>query len=283
MEIILGKTAGFCFGVQNAVNKTKEQIEKEKNVYCLGELVHNKQVIEELEKSGVIFIKEIEEAKNKLIIRAHGTTKENYEKAKKLNLELIDLTCPKVLLIHKIIEEHVKNGEYIFLIGQKDHPEIVATSSFCGTNYSIIENDQDIKKAVDSFNKSNKNKVYVASQTTYNLEKFEHIINEIENRINKNQIEIKNTICNATRNRQEETINIAKQVDMMIIIGGRQSSNTNKLYDISKKFCKDVILIETEEELKIGQIKDKNKIGIMAGASTPQKCIDNVVEKVKKV
>lgn len=139
MELIIGKTAGFCFGVKNAVDKTEEQISNEKEMYCLGELVHNKQVIEKLENKGLKFINDISEAKNKIIIRAHGAEKKIYEFAKNNNIEIIDLTCPKVLHIHKIAEEYVNKDYYIFLIGKKDHPEVIATRSFCGTECTIIE------------------------------------------------------------------------------------------------------------------------------------------------
>ena len=123
MEIIIGKTAGFCFGVANAVNKTKEQLKGKKNIFCLGELVHNKQVTGELEKEGLVFIDDISNAKEDIIIRAHGEKKETYSKAKELELNVIDLTCPKVTKIHKIAEEYANKGNYIFLIGNREHPE----------------------------------------------------------------------------------------------------------------------------------------------------------------
>ena len=139
MEIIIGKTAGFCFGVANAVNKTKEQLKDKKNIFCLGELVHNKQVTEELEKEGLFFINNICDARKDIIIRAHGEKKETYFEAKKAGLNIIDLTCPKVTKIHKIAEEYANKGYYIFLIGNKKHPETVATISYCCKN-SITKN-----------------------------------------------------------------------------------------------------------------------------------------------
>ena len=140
MQIILGKTAGFCFGVQNAVSKALEATKNEKEIQCLGELVHNTQVTEELIKEGVKFIDDIKEAKQKVIIRSHGVAKEIYEQAEKKGVELIDLTCPKVLNIHKIAEKYAKENWYIFLTGQENHAEIIGTVSFCGNNYSIIQN-----------------------------------------------------------------------------------------------------------------------------------------------
>lgn len=280
MEIIIGKTAGFCFGVSNAVNKTEEQLKTKKNIFCLGELVHNKQVTKELENKGLIVIDNIEKAKQNVIIRAHGEPKETYKKANELELNTLDLTCPKVLKIHKIAEEYANNEFYILLIGQKEHPETIGTISYCGENSQLIEKEEDIENALNKFYSTNINKLMVIAQTTFSLEKFNNIVSLIKEKVNSKQIEleIKRTICDATRLRQEETKEIAKKVDAMIIIGGKHSSNTNKLYEISKKYCKNCILIETKEELDAINVKNFQKIGIMAGASTPKKSIESVVE-----
>lgn len=215
----------------------------------------------------------------KMIIRAHGAEKETYEFAKKNNIEIVDLTCPKVLHIHKIVEDYVNKDYYIFLTGQKEHPEIVATKSFCGKNYTIIEDQTEIDKAINEFTKSNKDKLSILSQTTYSLEKFNIIAEEVKKKVPN--LEVKNTICNATKERQEETTEIANKVDAMIIIGGKNSSNTNKLYELAKKHCKNVQIVETEEDLKMESLKKVEKIGIMAGASTPKESIENVVKKLK--
>jgi 4-hydroxy-3-methylbut-2-enyl diphosphate reductase len=283
MEIIIGKTAGFCFGVSNAVNKTKEALSKEK-ICCLGELVHNYEVTNNLKKEGLIVINKIEEAHCTTIIRSHGENIETYNKAREKGIKLIDLTCPKVLHIHNIAEEYSKKEYYIFLIGQKDHPETIATISYCGENASILENDEDIEIALKKLKESKLNNLLIISQTTYSIEKFKKIVDLIKNNIGKTiKIETKNTICDATRLRQEETKKIAQLVDMMIIIGGKHSSNTNKLYELSKQYCKNAILIETSKELNLTDIKNIKKIGIMAGASTPKESIDSVVEKINNI
>lgn len=279
MQIIIGKTAGFCFGVKNAVTKTEEQLNKEGSIYCLGELVHNTQVTENLTSKGVKFIENIEEAKNKVIIRSHGVEKQIYEKAEDLKIELVDLTCPKVLHIHKIAEEYAKKGYFIFIIGKKEHPEMLGTVSFCGENYFVIEKEDEVIEAIESFKKTNIENALIISQTTFSLEKFKTITEKIKENIECNNLEIKNTICNATKQRQEETEEIAKQVDTMIIVGGKHSSNSNKLHELAKKYCSNVLFVETEEEIDIKTIKP-GKIGIMAGASTPQKSIQKVVEKL---
>ena len=278
MEIVVGKTAGFCFGVKRAVDGAKEQINKNKKIFCLGEIVHNKQVVDELESEGIIFINNIEEANGKTIIRAHGVEKNIYEKANELNIELVDYTCPNVLKIHKIADEYLKNGYYIFLCGSKKHPENIGTISHCGNNYSVIEKEDDVFKALDRFKKSKFKKLLLISQTTYSLEKFYKIEEIINNELEKNiEIIIKNTICRATEIRQKETDEISKKVDYMIIIGGVNSSNTRKLFDIAKNNCENCVCIETAIELNLQDCIKYNKIGIMAGASTPKKSIEEVV------
>lgn len=280
MEIIIGKNAGFCFGVKNAVDNTIEELNKGEKVYCLGELVHNKQVTEELISKGVIFIDNIEDAKGKAIIRAHGVPTSVYEKANDLHIELKDLTCPKVLAIHKLAIKYSSENYYIFLVGQKTHPEVIGTISFCGENCSIIESLEDVELEVEKFKKTNLKNAVVLSQTTISLEKFDNIVEELKKHIEN--IEVKNTICASTRLRQEETKEIAKKVECMIIVGGKHSSNSNKLYEIAKKNCKNVFFAQTKDELEIEKIKHFKSIGIMAGASTPQKSVEEIVDIIKK-
>ena len=284
MEIIIGKTAGFCFGVSNAVNNAKQALIKQQDISCLGELVHNKDVTEELQKEGLEFINNIENAKKNVIIRAHGEPKETYEKARELKLKVIDLTCPKVIKIHNIAEEFKNSGYYIFLVGQKNHPETIGTISYCGDKSYIIENENDIADAINEFNNSKLESLLIISQTTFSIENFNNICKSIKENIKDNvNLEIKNTICNTTKLRQEETEKIAKTVDAMIVVGAKHSSNTNKLYLIAKMHCKNCFLLENEKELDIEYIKKYKKIGIMAGASTPKKSIETIVEKLKKV
>lgn len=286
MNIIVGKTAGFCFGVANAVNKTSKLLEQNKNMYCLGELVHNRQVTEELEEKGLEIINNINEANGSVIIRAHGVGISVYEEVKKRGLNIEDLTCPKVLKIHDIAREYSENGYYIFLIGNSSHPETIGTISYCGANSSIIEKEDDLEETFEKFYVSKIKKLFVLVQTTFSLEKFNKISDLIKENVESKkdiELEIKRTICDATKLRQKETEEIAKKVDIMIIIGGKNSSNTNKLYEISKKYCKNCILIETYKEIDTREISKSSKIGIMAGASTPQKSIDKVVEMLNKI
>lgn len=283
MEMIVGKTAGFCYGVKRAVEGAKSEIVKTKEpIYCLGEIVHNQQVIKMLEKEGITFIEDIKLAKGNTMIRAHGVKKEIYNVAKKNNIEIKDYTCPNVLKVHKIAEEYRKNGYYIFLCGSKEHPENIGTISYCGKNSTIIETENEVYEALKKFEQSNIKKLLVISQTTYSLEKFHNIEEIIKNKVAENiELVIENTICKATELRQKETEKIAKEVDYMIIIGGKNSSNTKKLYDIAKKNCKNAICVETVQELNLEEIKKNKKIGIMAGASTPQESIIEIVNAIK--
>jgi (E)-4-hydroxy-3-methyl-but-2-enyl pyrophosphate reductase len=284
MEYIVGKTAGFCYGVKNAVEKSEKALENEKPIYCLGEIVHNKNVVKDLENKGIIFIDDLKQnlEKRKTIIRAHGIAKEVYTQADKMGIDLIDLTCPKVLKIHKIVSEYNEKEYYIFLVGSKKHPEIIGTASFCGDDVSIIENIDDINISIDNFKKSNRKKLAIVVQTTFSLQKFTEITESIKKKFkNFENIEVVNTICNATKIRQEETEELSKKVDCMIIVGGKNSSNTKKLYEISKKNCNNTICVEEVNEIDKGVLKQGNIVGIMAGASTPQCSINSVIELVK--
>lgn len=278
MEIILGKTAGFCNGITRAVETAKEELKNAEEVECLGDLLHNNQVLNNLKANGFRIINDIREAKERVIIRAHGVKKEVYEYAKKNNIELIDCTCPKVLKIHDLAEELSNKDYYILVIGEKSHAEVMGTFSFC-TNGEVIENIEQLKQRLPELNK--KEKLAVVTQTTYNLQKFLEIEQYLKENI-KTQLEIYNGICNATESRQKETEKISKYVEYMIIIGGKKSSNTNKLYEIAQKNCKNAIKIEEVSELYNEDFTNINKIGVMAGASTPQESIEEVINYLKE-
>lgn len=282
MEIIVGKNAGFCYGVKRAVESTKSDLKKDKEICCLGEIVHNKEVIKELSKKGVKFIKNIEEANSTVIIRAHGETKEVYEYAKENNITLRDYTCPNVLKIHEIAQKYSNEGFFIILLGSDKHPENIGTSSYCGKNYIIIEDEKKLFKTIDKIEKFKFKKVLVISQTTFSLENFYMFTEILKNELDKSiELVVENTICNATEIRQKEVADLSRIVDFMIIIGGKNSSNTKKLYDIACANCKQAICIENKNELENKILNSYNKIGIMAGASTPQNSIEEVVEFLK--
>ena len=282
MEIILGKSSGFCFGVKNAVDGAKNELKNNSPIYCLGEIIHNEEVIKDLECKGLVIIDNIDNAKDTVIIRSHGVPKYVYDNAKEKNIKLLDYTCPFVLKIHETALKYSNNNYFIFLLGIKTHPETIGSISFCSDNSYLIENFNDISPAIDKFNSSSLNNLLVISQTTFSVSLFEDIVNEIRSKVNPNvNLEIKNTICNTTSIRQKETEEIAKKVDLMIIIGGKHSSNTKKLYEIAKINCKNSILIQTKDDLNNEYLKHFKRIGIMAGASTPQNIIESVVDFCK--
>lgn len=285
MEIIVGKTAGFCYGVKRAVDGANEEIKKQKKTYCLGEIVHNKEVVKKLEQKGIKFIEKLEEAERNtnVIIRAHGVPKEIYEDADEKKINLIDLTCTKVLNIHKIVEEYNERGYFIVLCGSKNHPENIGTISYCPDNNFILENEEQIEFLLNYIQENKIRKILLIAQTTYSMEKFIIIEKELKENISENiELITKNTICMATQLRQEETKEISQKVEYMIIIGGKNSSNTKKLFDISQKYCKQSICIENSKELNENELKQYKSIGIMAGASTPKESIEEVLKKIEE-
>ena len=225
----------------------------------------------------MITINNIDEVPNnsKLIIRAHGEMKDIYDKAKEKNIEIIDLTCGKI----KAIRTKIKNklDEYfIVIIGKKDHPEPLGVRSFSGDNSYIIEDEYDINGMIKLYEKSKLNKIYIVSQTTFNNEKFDKLSEKIKDKVD-GEILIDKTICDATSNRQNETEELSKKVDKMIIIGGKKSSNTKELEIIASKNCKNVYLIQDKSDIMKEMFNKDDKIGIMAGASTPQIVVDEII------
>ena len=273
MEVIIGKNAGFCYGVKRAVDGAKKELEKNKKVYCLGELVHNKEVVNSLEEKGLITIDNIKKAEGTCIIRAHGEPKETYDLAKKLNINLVDFTCPNVLKNHKLVQEYYENGYYTILLGTSTHPENIGTISYCD-GYGTCIDIEELENVLEEINQKEIEKIFVLAQTTYSIKKFEECSKKIKEKLNSKEIEIKNTICNATEIRQKETEELSKKVDYMIIVGGKNSSNTKKLYDIAKSNCDNVALVEKIPEINLKELEIYDKVGIMAGASTPNESFE---------
>lgn len=281
MEIVIGKTAGFCAGVNHAVKTAEENIKDEK-IYCLGELVHNGQVINKLEKKGMITVENIEEIPNgsKVIFRAHGEPEKIYKRAEEKGLEIIDLTCGRVKLIHNKVQKE-KDKSFIIIVGKAKHPEVIGIKGFAGENSYIIENEDDILDAYMEYEKTKIGRVFVVSQTTFSSDKFDKLREEIETNFIEAEVIVDKTICDATEKRQAETRKIAKDFHTMIIIGGKNSSNTRELVNVAKEECRNVYSIETVEELKNIDFSNVDKVGIMAGASTPEESIIEIEEFLK--
>lgn len=284
MEVIVGKYAGFCGGVKSAVEKTEKATIENNGMYCLGEVVHNRQVIENLEAKGLKIVDSIDEVPNgsKMIIRAHGEREEIYKIAEDRGIEIIDTTCNIVKSIHNKVKSASKDS-FVIIIGEKEHAETIGTKGFAGENCYVVEEESDILDSYMEYEKTNLGKVYVCSQTTFKLSKFEELAKEIEHNYYEADVIIDNTICNATETRQNECKELAKQVDSMIVIGGKNSANTKKLVDISKENLNKVFWIQTLDDIMEEDFSGIEKIGIMAGASTPSYIIDEVKEYLENL
>ena len=282
MKIIVGRLSGFCAGVTFTVNKAKEVLKEKNTVYCLGEIVHNESVVKMLENEGMVTVESIDEVPNggNVIFRAHGEAEEVYNKAKKRDINVIDLTCGKVRRIHLDVQRE-KENKFIIIIGKKTHPETIGTQGFAGKNCIVIEAVSEIEKAYELFKKSNLNKAYVVSQTTFSSKKFYEITKEIMECFKEAQVNINNTICDATEKRQDEVERISKDVDKMIIIGGKNSSNTKELAVISEKNCKKVYLVQDKNDLTSINFNKNDIIGIVSGASTPKNDVCEIKEYIE--
>ena len=274
MKIIVAKNSGFCNGVRRSVDLANKASEKNIKSYTLGPLVHNPTQVNMLEEKGVGVIDEIEALNLKnsqIVIRSHGVSEKLKVDLRKNSNDVIDATCPVLINIYKKIKEKENEGYTIIIIGDKDHPEIKAMASYVN-NGIIIKNETEAK------NITNMSKLYVVSQTTNRIDFFENIAHELEK--TNDDVVIENTICNATRLRQEACKSLSKEVDCMIVVGGFNSSNTNKLYQIAQKYCKNVKRIETVKDLPLQKLSNFNIIGVIAGASTPDQVIEEVVNRM---
>jgi len=214
-------------------------LDTEKKLYCYGEIIHNKDVVDKLNKKGMVVVDNIPQLNDaKLLIRTHGVGKSIIENLKENNIEVIDATCVKVKKIHKIVEEYKNNGYDIIIIGDKNHPEVLGILGWCNNEASVVSSAEELLK----INIYNDKKYCMVSQTTFNTDTFQRICETI-NENNLKNIEIHNTICDATRKRQEACIELASRCDIMLIIGGKNSSNTKKLYELSKIICPNTFLI----------------------------------------
>ncbi len=281
-DIKLAKFAGFCYGVKRAV-ETAIKLKKEnpdKNIYILGELIHNTDVINELEKMGIKTIYEVPSKGNGIcIIRSHGATPEIFEKIKNAGLELVDLTCPDVKKVQQRAVELARNDYFVVIVGKPNHPEVMAIKA----NAELYSDKVVVATTIEELApyeaeiKSHK-KVGVVVQTTQMVSSLNLIVNFL-NTVAK-EVLIYNTICQSTAMRQKEAKELAKESDVMIVVGSRKSANTSHLAEILKDYTK-TIHIENDTELDINSLEGVDSIGITAGASTPQSIIDKVIEKIK--
>ncbi len=267
MEIIRAPHSGFCFGVKQAIETAeKVAMESEKNIYSFGPLIHNKGVTDDLEKKGVFIIDSLEgiPAGSKVIVRSHGIGKWLYDEAENKGIEIVDATCPYVKRIHNLVNEANKNGKQVVIVGDKNHPEVQGINGWC-ENSAIILNEPTFVE---------EDNLFVVAQTTIRKDLFDSVIEELQR--DDKKIEINNTICSATSKRQEGCKETALNVDAMLVVGDKKSSNTKKLYEIAKKYCKNAYFIDDIANLPLKEIEKYNKIGLAAGASTPENAIKEV-------
>ena len=279
MKVELAKSAGFCFGVEKAVNTVYEEAKKENEiVYTLGPIIHNEEVVKEMKKRGVEAVKMEDLAslpKGTVIIRSHGVSRDVYNFVKQSGHRVVDATCPFVKKIHAIVSVQSGKGKTVVIIGNPDHPEVMGIKGWGDENTYAVENIEqfinlDLKKDEE---------IIIVAQTTFNHKKFQEIIDKIS--LLGYDVRCFNTICNATQERQAEAKKIASNVDAMIVIGDKKSSNTGKLVEICQEECKNTVFIQTLEDLNYDALLSVDSVGITAGASTPKHIIEEVQNIVR--
>ena len=280
MEVIVAKTAGFCFGVKRAVEQVYEQIEKaEKPVYTYGPIIHNEFVVKDLEKKGVCVLNTEEELSaltdGIVVIRSHGVGKHIYDLLEAHHITVVDATCPFVKKIHRIVEKQTAEGRRVIIIGSPEHPEVQGIRGWGNDTTLVVEKPEQI----DDLLLSKEEKLCIVSQTTFNYKKFQDLVEKFEKK--GYDILVLNTICNATQERQVEARRIASEVDAMIVIGGKHSSNTQKLCEICQKECKNTYFIQSLGDFNPECVNSVRSVGITAGASTPNQIIEEVHTNVR--
>ena len=279
MKVELAKSAGFCFGVEKEVNTVYEEAKKENEiVYTLGPIIHNEEVVKDMKKRGVEAVK-IEDLdslpKGTVIIRSHGVSREVYNFVKNSGHRVVDATCPFVKKIHAIVSVQSGKGKTVVIIGNPDHPEVMGIKGWGDKNTYAVEN---IEQFINLGLKKDE-EIIIVAQTTFNHKKFQEIIDKIS--LLGYDVRCFNTICNATQERQAEAKKIASNVDAMIVIGDKKSSNTGKLVEICQEECKNTVFIQTLEDLNYDALLSVDSVGITAGASTPKHIIEEVQNIVR--
>ncbi len=277
----MANSAGFCFGVEKAMKKVYEQIDNNQTetIYTFGPIIHNKEVVMGLKSKGVQVIETVEELKGIqkgiIIIRSHGVSKEINDLMKDRGFRVIDATCPFVKRIHNVVFKESVNGKRIIIVGNDGHPEVEGIKGWCVNEPIIVGTSEE----ADDFQDTKKESFCIVSQTTFNYNKFKDIVEIFQKK--GYDINVVNTICNATEERQKEAKAISAEADVMIVIGDTHSSNSKKLYEICKKECENTHFIQTLDDLNLELPKSVRLVGITAGASTPNHIIEEVQNYVR--
>ena len=281
MRVIRAKSAGFCFGVKRAVETVYEQVKKEKKkqIYTYGPIIHNEEVVKDLQKQGVKVLRQESELDaledGLVIIRSHGVPKRVCDKLDEKGIVYVDATCPFVKRIHKIVKEESEKGSRIIIIGNPEHPEVEGIRGWAVNDATVIKTPEEARE----FSSDGGEKICIVAQTTFNYNKFKDLVEIISEK--GYYISVLNTICNATKERQTEAGEIAGVVDAMIVIGDKHSSNTQKLFEICRDACNNTYYIQTLGDLDTNQLRSVETVGITAGASTPNNIIEEVQNNVR--
>ena len=273
-KIVRAENAGFCFGVKQAIEKAEKAADgNDGGIFTMGSLIHNERVTADLEKKGIATIDSLEQAAegDTVIIRSHGEGRAFYEAAESRKVKLIDATCPFVAKIHKLVYDTDKK---VIIVGDKNHPEVMGIFGWCRKPAAVVSSYEEAAALEDD-------DFFVVTQTTIREEMLNDVISALEE--NGKTYQVTNTICSATSKRQESCERLAKESDLMVVVGGRNSSNTKKLYEISKKFCKNTFFVENIEDLPLKELQKCNRIGVAAGASTPECTIKEVIARMSEV
>lgn len=275
MEVKIAQYSGFCEGVERAYRIALDTIKSGDQVYMLGNLVHNTQVVEKFKSLGVKTIKALSEvkagSKGLLLISAHGVSPSVYDEANKLGLEIVDTTCPWVKKAQKVAKQLSDEGRLVIIIGDKGHPEVTGLTGWAGGRTLVFGKPEEIQ----GFSCPEKEKIGVLAQTTKSLENFNRMVEIIKQKCRK--VEICNTICGATAKRQKAAVEVAKQVDLMLVIGDQMSANTKRLTELCAEAGTETHQIQTKEELNEDWLKGKKVVGVTAGASTPHWVVEEVI------
>lgn len=282
MTINVAKTAGFCFGVNRAVDIVNSMLDKGEKVCTLGPIIHNMEMVSELESRGCKAIDNIEDCPegSTIVIRSHGVSKSVIEKIESLSIKCVDATCPFVKKIHKIVTEAGEKNIPVLIAGNKNHPEVQGIIGHCDSECYTFNNDEELTELSANIPIKKNNEVYVVAQTTFSKKEWKKCLKTVK-KVYTNA-KIFDTICKATSERQKEADLISGNSDLMIVIGDRHSSNTAKLYDICKSRCADTFLIETAKELDKDLVSKSRSIGVTAGASTPARIIKEVLDTMSE-
>lgn len=281
-KIIVAESAGFCFGVNRAINILYKLIDENKPACTLGPIIHNMQMVNELREKGVRTIDKISEVKENetIVIRSHGVPQSIVDEINERHLDYIDATCPFVSKIHKIVSE-TDDDSIVIIAGDKNHPEVQGIMGHCKSKCYTFKNQEELQKLFSIIPQKNYKTIKIVAQTTFDLKEWEKSLKSLKNVYTNTKIF--DTICNATSIRQREAANISKSVDLMFVIGDKHSSNSFKLYSICSSNCENTFFIETADELPLEMVKKADSIGVTAGASTPARIIKEVLDKMSEV